>query len=100
MLCPYVLLPPRRDSIQPKAVIYARYRSDLQVGDMQLCNNYTVLHSRTGYQDFPEPRRNRHMIRLWLTLRQRRPMAERFPAHNGYGQNQIVEAALRSAVQA
>jgi hypothetical protein len=73
---------------------------DLRVGDMQLCNNYTILHSRTKYQDFPEPGQNRHMIRLWLTFRERRPMAERFPAHNGYGQNQIVEAALQSAVPA
>jgi hypothetical protein len=73
---------------------------DLEVGDMQLCNNYTILHSRTGYRDFPEPGRNRRMIRLWLTFRERRPMAERFPAHNGYGQNQIVEAALQSAVPA
>jgi Taurine catabolism dioxygenase TauD, TfdA family len=67
---------------------------DLEVGDMQLCNNYTILHSRTGYQDLLEPGRNRHMIRLWPTFRKRRPMAERFPAHNGYGQNQIVEAVV------
>ncbi len=68
---------------------------DLQLGDIQLCNNYTVLHSRTGFEDFPEPERRRHMIRLWLTFRDRRPMADNFPAHNGYGRNQIVEVALQ-----
>lgn len=70
---------------------------DLQVGDMQLCNNYTILHSRTGFVDFPEPERRRHMIRLWLTMRERRPMGESFPAHNGYGRNQITEMAMRPA---
>ena len=58
---------------------------DLQVGDMQLCNNYTVLHSRTAFEDYPEPERRRHMIRLWLTMRNRRPMGEGFVQQNGYG---------------
>ena len=73
---------------------------DLQVGDMQLCNNYTILHSRTGFEDFPEPERRRHMIRLWLTLRQRRPLAEGFAAHNGYGRNQVAEVAFQSVAAA
>jgi hypothetical protein len=73
---------------------------DLQVGDMQLCNNYTILHSRTGFEDFPEPERHRHMIRLWLTLRERRLLGEGFPAHNGYGLNQVAEVAFQSAAVA
>src|SRR5580700_6663349 len=73
---------------------------DLQVGDMQLCNNYTILHSRTGFEDFPEPERRRHMIRLWLTFRERRPLADGFPAHNGYGLNQVAEVAFQSAAVA
>ncbi len=67
---------------------------ELQAGDMQLCNNYTVLHSRTEFDDFPEPERRRHMIRLWLTMRERRPLADGFPAQNGYGG--LVETALDS----
>lgn len=50
--------------------------TNLQVGDMQLCNNYTILHSRTEFEDFPELGRHRHMIRLWLKFRERRPMGE------------------------
>lgn len=70
---------------------------DLQVGDMQLCNNYTILHSRTGFEDFPQPERRRHMIRLWLTFRERRPLAAGFAAHEGYGRNQVTEVALQAA---
>jgi hypothetical protein len=67
---------------------------DLQLGDMQLCNNYTILHSRTEYEDWPEKARGRHMLRLWLSFRERRPLAANFPQHNGYGLGQIAEVAF------
>ena len=35
-------------------------------GDMQFLCNYVVLHSRTDYEDWPEPERKRHLLRLWL----------------------------------
>ncbi len=40
----------------------------LEPGDMQFCNNYLVLHSRTAFEDWPEPERRRHMLRLWLKI--------------------------------
>lgn len=40
----------------------------LEPGDMQFVNNYTVLHSRTQYEDYEEPERKRHLLRLWLTM--------------------------------
>ena len=73
---------------------------DLQVGDIQFCNNYAMLHSRTSFEDYPEIERRRHMIRLWLTMDERRPLAEGFPPQNGYGQNEIAEVAFRSSAAA
>ena len=70
---------------------------DLQLGDIQFCNNYVTLHSRTSYVDFPEPERRRHMVRLWLTMDQRRPLADGFPPQNGYGDRQLIESALQPA---
>lgn len=67
---------------------------DLQPGDMQLCNNYTILHSRTDFEDWDEPDRRRHMLRLWLSSRNRRRLAPDFPQHNGYGLGQIAEVAF------
>jgi hypothetical protein len=40
----------------------------LEPGDMQWVNNHLILHSRTEYEDWPEPGRERHMLRLWLKL--------------------------------
>jgi hypothetical protein len=73
---------------------------DLQVGDMQLCNNYTILHSRTGFEDHAELERRRHMIRLWLTFEERRPLAETFPPHSGYGRNRMAEEAFQASAAA
>lgn len=39
---------------------------ELQRGDMQFISNYTVLHSRTAYEDWPERERRRYLLRLWL----------------------------------
>lgn len=38
----------------------------LEVGDMQFVNNYALLHSRSRYEDWPEPERRRYLLRLWL----------------------------------
>ncbi len=57
---------------------------DLQPGDMQLCNNYTTLHSRTEFTDGPEPHQKRHMIRLWLKYFETWPIAEQFHKQMGY----------------
>ncbi len=38
----------------------------LERGDMLVVNNYTVMHARTRFTNFPEPERRRHLVRLWL----------------------------------
>jgi hypothetical protein len=38
----------------------------LERGDMFVLNNYTVMHARTGFTNFPEPERKRLLVRLWL----------------------------------
>ncbi len=44
-------------------------------GDIQLLHNHTILHARTGYEDWPEAERKRHLLRLWLAP----PGARRLP---------------------
>ncbi|MFN7955980.1 MAG: TauD/TfdA family dioxygenase [bacterium] len=41
---------------------------ELEPGDIQLLSNHTQIHARTAYQDWPEPERRRHLLRLWLSL--------------------------------
>ena len=61
-----------------------RLDMDLQPGDIQFINNYTILHSRTEFVDGPEPHQKRHMLRLWLKFPTPWPLSAEFPAHMGY----------------
>lgn len=38
----------------------------LAPGDMYFINNRWILHNRTAFEDFAEPDRRRHLVRLWL----------------------------------
>jgi hypothetical protein len=55
---------------------------EFQRGDVQLLNNGRVLHAREAYDDEDDPRRRRHLLRLWLA-------AHRFAS---------VEASLRGGI--
>ncbi|HEY8226068.1 MAG TPA: TauD/TfdA family dioxygenase [Pyrinomonadaceae bacterium] len=39
---------------------------ELEPGDIQFVHNHTILHDRTAFEDYPEPERKRHLLRLWL----------------------------------
>ncbi|MEH6996238.1 TauD/TfdA family dioxygenase [Neobacillus drentensis] len=52
-----------------------RLDMDLEPGDIQLINNFTILHSRTEYVDYAEPKHWRHLLRLWINLPNARPIS-------------------------
>ncbi len=54
-----------------------RLAIDFQEGDIQFVNNHMVLHAREAYEDFDEPERRRHLLRMWIALppEQRRQLA-------------------------
>jgi alpha-ketoglutarate-dependent taurine dioxygenase len=41
---------------------------DFERGDMQFVHNHSLLHDRMGFEDWPEPDRRRHLLRLWLSV--------------------------------
>ncbi len=41
---------------------------EFEPGEIQIINNYTVMHSRSAYEDDPDPALRRDLIRLWLTI--------------------------------
>jgi hypothetical protein len=51
-------------------------------GDIQLINNHTMMHARTAYEDFDEPGRQRHLLRMWIAVAddRRRPLSEALAA--------------------
>lgn len=75
-----------------------RFDMEFRQGDIQLLHNHVILHSRTEYEDWPEPERRRHLLRLWLTYDGERPapaaFAERLNGINTAGAkpNVVLEA--------
>jgi hypothetical protein len=53
------------DSIVNESAFYLDM--DFEPGDMQFLKNAVILHARTEYEDWKEPERKRHLLRLWLT---------------------------------
>lgn len=50
------------------------FRMRLEQGDLQLVNNYVIVHSRTPFEDFEEADRKRHLLRLWLAVPGSQPL--------------------------
>ena len=67
---------------------------ELQPGDIQFVHNHTILHDRTAFEDYPEPERKRHLLRLWLAPPAARPLpevyAERFGSITPGGRGGVV----------
>lgn len=75
-------------------------------GDIQFLNNHLMLHMRTEFEDYPEPERRRHLMRLWLSLPNGRELSPAFApfyrdtragavrgGHPGHGDEAVFETA-------
>jgi hypothetical protein len=60
---------------------------EFKPGDIQLLHNHVILHDRTDYEDWPEPERKRHLLRLWLCPPNGRPLPPVFA--DRYGSTEI-----------
>jgi hypothetical protein len=41
--------------------------TEFRPGDLQFVHNHSLLHDRTAFEDWLEPSRRRHLLRLWLS---------------------------------
>jgi hypothetical protein len=56
---------------------------EFRPGDVQLVCNHSLLHDRTAFDDWPEPDRKRHLLRLWLAPVGARPLPPVFAERYG-----------------
>ncbi|NYT84540.1 TauD/TfdA family dioxygenase [Pollutimonas harenae] len=56
-------------------------------GDIQLLSNFSIFHSRTAYEDWPEPEQRRHLLRLWLACEDGPEIPEPLLRRNGVTTN-------------
>jgi hypothetical protein len=60
---------------------------EFKPGDIQCIHNHVILHDRTDYEDWAEPERKRHLLRLWLCPPNGRPLPPVFA--DRYGSTEI-----------
>lgn len=49
-----------------------------EAGDIQFLNNHITLHTRTAYEDYKDESRRRHLLRLWFSPPNSRPLSDGF----------------------
>ena len=76
-----------------------RLRLDMQLaaGDMQFLHNHQTLHARTEYVDYPDPERKRHLLRLWLSPPNGRPLPPGFAERYGNIEVGVGRGGIRVA---
>jgi Taurine catabolism dioxygenase TauD, TfdA family len=73
-------VPPYTDAQKEAVALYRKTVDECAVdiafepGDIQFLNNFVTLHTRREYQDWSEEGRKRHLLRLWLSDPQGRPI--------------------------
>jgi hypothetical protein len=80
------------DILRRPELMFSMY---LQPGDLQIINNYTMLHSRTEFVDFDEPPRKRLLSRLWLAP----PDSIRLPESWGHYYRSTEPGAVRGGIR-
>lgn len=63
----------------PRLHLFMEFRP----GDVQLVHNHTLLHDRTAFEDWAEPGKRRHLLRLWLAASGARPLPPVFAQRYG-----------------
>lgn len=83
-------LPPHTPELAAALEMFERlahelcFAMDFRQGDVQLLHNHVIVHSRTSaVEDFPEPERKRHLLRLRLMTLGGRPLPPTFFAQDG-----------------
>ena len=71
-------------------------------GDIQLLNCLSTLHHRTSYEDFEEPGKKRHLLRIWLAAHRPRPLAPEFEQrfNDGWSYRRGIPVRERTPVDA
>ena len=72
-----------------------RLDMDFQPGDIQFLHNHQILHARTPYEDWPEPERKRHLLRLWLSAHEGRDLPSGFAERYGTVETGKVRGGIR-----
>ena len=68
---------------------------NLEPGDVLLLNNWTTFHRRSEFVDSEDSARKRHLLRIWLSMPNSRPIDPRFADHFGATEAGALRGGMR-----
>ena len=71
----------------------------LQKGDMLFLNNWTTLHRRTAFDDHEDSDKKRHLLRIWLSMPNSRPIDESFRKNFGAVEAGAIRGGITPSIQ-
>ena len=81
---------PRKSELQREAIAEVQriaeerhFSMGFRPGDIQLINSRVTFHTRSAYEEHPEPERKRHLLRIWLKCPDGRPLPHWFYERHG-----------------
>ena len=78
-------------------------REDLHVtftqrpGDILFLNNWVTLHRRTAFEDHPKPEDRRHLLRVWLSVPNSRPVDPMFAGNYGATDAGAIRGGMKAS---
>ena len=74
-----------------------QYRFYQEPGDVVLLNNWTTLHRRDAFVDYEEPELRRHLLRIWLSVPNSRPIDPMFRENFGATEAGALRGGMRAS---
>jgi len=85
------------EALAEDPALHVRVR--LEPGDVLLLNNWTTLHRRSAFTDAASLQERRHLLRIWLSMPDSRPIASCFAEHFGATAAGALRGGMRPARQ-
>jgi hypothetical protein len=82
------------DSVCERSELHTRIT--LKRGDFLFLNNWTTLHRRNSFTDHKNPKKRRHLLRVWLSMPNSRPLDARFKENFGSVEPGSVRGGIRA----
>jgi hypothetical protein len=82
------------EAVAEDQALYVRIRQ--QPGDILLLNNWVTFHRRTEFEDSPDPARKRHILRVWLSVPNSRPIDLLFKENYGATEAGAIRGGMRA----
>ena len=76
--------------------LYASFRQE--PGDLLFLNNWVTFHRRAAFEDHEQPAERRHLLRLWLSVPNSRPLAPSFAANYGATEAGAIRGGMHPRV--